>query len=143
MFNFFIPKNKRMINKWHNEHIKIIDLIYDIVEEYENNNQKTAKKHIKQLNNLTVKHIMDEDIEFFRILKKSKNTDKETEEMIRDFVTSFKKTKLLLIKFLSHYSKPEVVLDSIFFKQFSEITKAVRERIQFEEKNVYSKLKEK
>ncbi|SFV91103.1 hypothetical protein MNB_SV-4-155 [hydrothermal vent metagenome] len=143
MFNFFIPKNKRMINKWHNEHIKIIDLIYNIVEEYENNNQKTAKKHIKQLNNLTVEHIMDEDIEFFRILKKSKNTDKETEEMIRDFVTSFKKTKLLLIKFLSHYSKPEVVLDSSFFKQFSEITKAVRERIQFEEKNVYSKLKEK
>jgi hypothetical protein len=86
---------------------------------------------------------MNEDIELFKLVHDNEKLDLSTERMVKEFVESFKKTKLALMDFLGHYSKPEVPLDEAFFKQFNEIVEAVGERIQFEEKNVYSKLKEK
>lgn len=143
MFNLFASKNQKLVKKWQDEHSKIVDLAHKVMAEYAKNNPQVAKKHLKALNDLTIDHIMDEDIELFKIIRENKDIDLETEEMISDFIQSFKKTKLALMEFLGHYSKPEVVLDERFFKQFNDIVEAVGERIKFEEKNVYSKLKEK
>lgn len=143
MFDFFASKNKKLVNKWHDEHTEIVDLAHKVMAEYAKNNHEGAKKYLKKLNDLTVDHVMNEDIELFKLVHDNKDLDFNTERMVKEFVQSFKKTKLALMEFLSHYSKPEVPLDDAFFKQFNEIVEAVGERIQFEEKNVYSKLKEK
>ena len=143
MFNLFASKNQKLVKKWQDEHSEIVDLAHKVLAEYSKYNPQAAKKHLKALNDLTVDHVMDEDIELFNIVREDENIDPETEEMIHNFVQSFKKTKLALMEFLGHYSKPEVTLDEKFFEQFNDIVDAIGERIQFEEKNVYSKLKEK
>ena len=143
MFDLFASKNKKLVNRWHKEHGEIVELAHKVMGEYAKNNPEGAKKHLKKLNKLAVDHLMSEDIELFRLVHESENVDEETENLVKEFVESFRKTKLALMEFLGHYSKPEVPLDEEFFKQFNGIVEAVGKRIEFEEKNVYSKLKEK
>ncbi len=86
---------------------------------------------------------MNEDIEFYKLMRDEKRIDSKTEVLVDDFIKSFKQTKLALMSFLSKYSKDEIPLDEDFFKTFNEIVEVLAERIDFEEKNLYSKLKEK
>ena len=143
MFNLFASKNQQLVKKWHEEHEEIVELAHKVIGEYAKNNHEAAKKYLKELNDLTVDHVMNEDIELFKLMHDDKRIDAETEHLAKEFIQSFKKTKLGLMDFLSHYAKDEVPLDETFFKQFNEIVDAVGERINFEEKNVYSKLKAK
>ncbi len=143
MFDLFASKNQKLVKKWHKEHEEIVELAHKVMGEYAKNNHAAAKKYLKQLNDLTVDHVMNEDIELFKLMHDDKRIDSETEHLANEFIKSFKKTKLALMDFLSHYSKEEVPLDDTFFKQFNEIVEAVGERIDFEEKNIYAKLKEK
>jgi hypothetical protein len=144
MFEFlFSSKNEKLVKKWHKEHEEIVELAHNIIGEYSKNNYDGAKKYLKQLNVLAVDHVMDEDIQFFKLTHNEKSIDRETEILVHDFVQSFKKTKIALMDFLSKYSRPEVPLDETFFKQFNELVDVLGDRIDFEEKNVYSRLKEK
>ena len=93
-----------------------------------------AKKYLKELNTLAVDHVMDEDIQLFKLVHDEKSIDRETEVLVEDFVKSFKKTKIALMDFLSKYSKPDVALDETFFQQFNELVEVLGERISFEEK---------
>jgi hypothetical protein len=110
---------------------------------YAKNNHDKAKEYLRQLNNLAVDHVMDEDIQLFKLMHEEKGIDGETEHLVHEFIESFKKTKLALMEFLSKYSRPEVPLDDNFFRQFNEPVEVLGKRINFEEKNIYSKLKEK
>ena len=143
MFDFFASKNKKMVNRWHKDHEDIVDLAHKVMAEYAKNNQDAAKSYLKQLDNVAVEHFMSEDIELFKLVHNSENLDDETERLVKEFVESFRRTKLSLMEFFAHYSKPEVPLDDDFLRQFNEIVEAVAKRIEFEEKEVYSKLKEK
>jgi hypothetical protein len=144
MFGFlFSSKNAKLVKKWHKEHEQIVVLAHKIIGAYSKNEHDIAKKYLKELNVLAVDHVMDEDIQLFKIVHDEKSIDRETEVLVDDFVHSFKKTKLALMDFLSKYSRPEVPLDEEFFRQFNEIVDVLGERINFEEKNVYSRLKEK
>ncbi len=141
MFDLFASKNKRLVNKWQREHEEIVTLAGKVITTYAQEEYTQAKKYLKELNSLTVDHVMNEDIEFFKMMHEDGEIDKETEEMIKDFVQGFKKTKLSLINFLGHYAKIDIPLDEHFFREFNELVEAIKERIHFEETRVYSKLK--
>lgn len=131
------------IKKWQNEHKKIVEQALLVVGEYSKNNQYEAKKALKKLDEIAVNHLMDEDIELFKLLHDEKRIDKKTEMLVSDFTSGFRKTKLALMDFLRKYTKPDVPLDDEFFKTFNELVEVLGQRIDFEEKNLYSKLKEK
>jgi hypothetical protein len=144
MFDFlFSSKNAKLVKKWHKEHEQIVELAHKVIGEYSKNNHDKAKEYLRQLNELAVDHVMNEDIQLFKLTHEEKGIDEETERLVHEFVDSFKKTKLALMDFLSKYSRPEVPLDENFFKQFNELVEVLGERIAFEERHVYSKLKEK
>jgi len=144
MFEFlFSSKNEKLVKKWHKEHEEIVELAHKIIGEYSKNNHEKAKQYLKELNDLAVDHVMDEDIQLFKLTHQEESIDRETEVLVQDFVKSFKKTKLALMDFLSKYSRPETPLDEEFFTQFNELVDVLGDRINFEERNVYSRLKEK
>jgi hypothetical protein len=102
-----------------------------------------AKNSLKLLNNLAVDHLMNEDIEFYKLLKDDKRLTPETIELVNDFTRTFKDTKMTLMKFLTKYTKDDIELDEEFFNTFNTLVAVLADRIDFEEKNLYSLLKEK
>ncbi len=144
MFSLFSSllssKNQKLVKKWIKEHEKIVLLAHKVIAEYSKNNHNTAKKALNELNELAVDHIMNEDIEFYKLLKDHKRSDTQTEQLVDDFVKSFKGTKAALMSFLTKYSRPETPLDDEFFKTFNELVDILAERIEFEEKNLYKAL---
>jgi hypothetical protein len=140
MFGLFLSRNQKLVKRWQKEHRKIVSLVHDFNSAYMDDRQQTAKKILRVLKDLVIEHIMNEDIEIYRLMKDEKRIDAQTEELVDEFLQSFKKTKLALIAFLENAAKPETVLDEAFFDTFRETMKVVVKRIDFEEKNLYSKL---
>ena len=141
MFGFlFSSKNRKLVTKWQKEHEEIVVLAHKIIAAYSKNDHNQAKKELQALNSLAVDHLMNEDIEFYRLLKDQKRLNVQTEEMVKEFTKTFKGTKIALINFLTKYSKPEAVLDDDFFKTFNDLVGILGERINFEEENLYKQL---
>jgi hypothetical protein len=140
MFGLFLSKNQKLVKRWQKEHRQIVSLVHDFSSAYMEDRHQTAKKRLKALKSLVIEHIMNEDIEIYRLMKDEKRIDIQTEALVDEFLQSFKKTKLSLIAFLENAAKPETKLDDTFFVTFKDIMKVVVKRIDFEEKNLYSKL---
>ncbi len=138
--SLFSSKNQKLVKKWEKEHEQIVVLAHAVIAAYSKNNYDDAKKELKALNNLAVDHLMDEDIEFYRLLKDQKRLDAKTEKLVREFTKTFKGTKTALMNFLTKYSRPETPLDDEFFAAFNDIVGVLAERIAFEEDNLYIKL---
>ena len=136
----FSSKNHKLVKKWVKEHEDIVILAHKIIAEYSLNNHTAARKYLVQLNRLAVNHLMIEDIELFKLLREKKKLDEKTEKLAKEFQDGFMTTKIALMDFLTKYSKPNVVLDDVFFKSFNDIVGVLAERIDFEEKNLYSSL---
>ena len=134
----FLSKNQKLVKKWTKEHEQIVVLATKVIGEYSKNNQKSAKSALKKLNILAVNHVMNEDIEFYKLLKDQKRLTKINESYIKDFTSSFKGTKMALMHFLSKYTRDDAVLDDIFLSNFNELVGVLGERITFEENNLYS-----
>jgi hypothetical protein len=141
--SFFSSKEQKLVKKWKKEHEQIVALAHKVIAEYSKNNTDNAKKELKALNVLAIDHIMNEDIEFYRLQKNSKKIDEETEKLMKEFTHSFKGTKIALMKFLTKYTKDDAVLDDEFFTTFNDIVAVLAERIDFEEKNLYADLSSK
>ena len=139
--NLFSSKNQKLVKKWEKEHEEIVVLAHKVIAAYSKNDHKQAKKELKALNELAVDHVMNEDIEFYRLLKDQRRNDSKTEKMVKEFTKSFKGTKLALMNFLTKYSRPETVLDDEFFTTFNELVGILAERIAFEEENLYIKMR--
>lgn len=114
-----------------------------MVSNYLKHDHNSAKKDLKALNDLAVSHIMDEDIEFYRLMRDEKRLDRKTEELMREFIETFKSTKVALMNFLAKYTKDDALLDETFFETFNQIVDVLKKRIDFEEENLYSDLKNK
>ena len=99
-----------------------------------------SKKILQSLNKLAVQHLMNEDIEFYKLLKDQKRLTPTSEVYIKEFTHTFKSTKLKLMNFLTTYTRDEAVLDEEFFQTFNQLVAVLVERINFEEKNLYSLL---
>lgn len=143
MFSFFSSKEQKLVKKWHKEHEQIVELATKVIAEYSKNNTKKAKKYLIALNELAVDHIMDEDLEFYKLQKDSKNIDDDTIHHMHEFTETFKGTKIALMKFLTKYTKDDAILDEEFFATFNEIVGVLSKRINFEEDNLYAELKTK
>ena len=141
-FSLFSSKKQKLVKKWKKEHEEIVVLAHKVIGEYSKNNPEGAKKALAELNNIAVDHVMNEDIEFYRLQKNDK-IDAPTKRLIDEFVGTFKGTKMTLMNFLTKYSKPDVPLDDEFFKTFNEIVDVLGQRIDYEEKNLYALLSNK
>lgn len=138
--SFFSSKNQKLVKKWEKEHGEIVQLAHNVIAEYSKNNHIAAKRELKSLNSLAVDHLMNEDIQFYRLLKDRRRYDQSTEALINEFTATFKGTKKVLMGFLTKYSHPETILDDKFFTTFNELVGVLGERIAFEEENLYLKL---
>jgi len=138
--SFFSSKEQKLVKKWKKEHEQIVTLAHKVIAEYSKNNTDNAKKELKALNVLAIDHIMNEDIEFYRLQKDSKRIDENTEILMKEFAKTFKGTKVALMKFLTKYTRDDAVLDEEFFTTFNDIVAVLAERIDFEENNLYADL---
>ncbi|DAB39640.1 MAG TPA: hypothetical protein CFH81_05260 [Sulfurovum sp. UBA12169] len=139
-FDLFSSKNKKIVKRWMKEHEEIVTLAHKIIAAYSSNNHILAKKELISLNNTAVNHLMNEDIELYKLLKKRNDMHHKIESDIKKFKENFSETKINLMKFLTYYSKAETPLDESFFDQFNSLVGILGERIDFEENNLYQKL---
>jgi hypothetical protein len=137
IFSLFLSKNQKLVRKWEKEHEQIVILATNIIGEYQKHNQDKAKKYLIELNELAVNHLMNEDIEFYRLLKDQKRLTRQNETLVHEFTSTFKGTKTTLMGFLSKYSKEGMVLDEYFFREFNKLVEVLLGRIKFEEENLY------
>jgi len=135
--SLFLSKNQKLVRRWKAEHNKIVLLVHKVLAEYSKNNHKGAKKVLIELNNIVVDHVTDENVEFFKILKDKERYSLKNREATEEFVSTFKDTRLELMKFLTHHTKKKTVLDDEFFDTLNGIADVLSERIKFEEENLY------
>ena len=136
----FLSKNQKLVKKWTKEHEDIVVLAHKVIGEYSKNNHDNARNALKELNNLAVDHVMNEDIEFYKLMKDQKRVTTKSEAMVREFTNTFKGTKMALMNFLTKYTQDDIVLDEEFFNMFNNLVGILGERIEFEENNLYSLL---
>ena len=140
MLSIFDSKNKKMVRRWENEHVKLVELGQKVLADYVKNNKSECKKTLKYFVDLAMDHLTSEDVEFFKMLRDEKRADENTEKLINEFQKSFKDTKTTLMKFLAKYVKPETSLDDEFFDTFSTIMDILGKRIEYEEGNLYFRM---
>ena len=141
--SFFKSKNKKLVEQWSQEHREIVALAQKVIDTYENGDMATVKKYLKEIDTLAISHVMDEDLKLFNLMhEENQAIDKETQHSVKEFIKSFKKTKIALIEFLDKYQAPDEVLDIRFIATFKGLVEVLAKRIQFEEKNLYSKLQD-
>jgi len=141
--SLFGSKNKKLAVHWEKEHQEIVVLAHEVIAKYSKNDMNGAKKSLKTLNDLAVDHLMEEDIEFYKLLKDDKRLTPKTVDLVHEFTRTFKDTKLTLMKFLTKYAKDDVILDEEFFNTFNTLVAVLADRINFEEENLYTLMKEK
>jgi len=136
MFGFFESKGKKAVKKWKNEHEKIVELANGIINAYTIHDEKKCKALLRDLSGLASKHVMDEDLVFFRLQRENKFTPAVSEH-VKEFKETFRQTKMALMEFLTKYSRPDTPLDEEFFKEFNNLVGTLSERIRYEEENLY------
>jgi len=135
--SIFLSKNQKLVKSWENEHKEIGELAGKIIKAYEKNDIKNTKKYMQQLKDVTIEHLMQEDLAFYNLLKNSHSIDIETLEHIKDFRETFKGTKTALMNFISKYASQNVALDNNFIEAFKDLVAVVVQRITYEEENLY------
>jgi len=145
MFGFFFRQNKdlsnnsRKVKKWQAEHRALANQAVKVVEAYDNDDKKKARKHLNKLQDLALKHLMDEDVTFYELFKKaekSKSNEKIIQSM-QEFRKSFIDTKKALFYFFIFYTDEKNPLDEVFKEKLDGIIAALVSRIEFEESNLY------
>ncbi len=138
MWNIFGNKRKsKNVRQWEKEHRHLEKLAGLIIGSYDKKNYRETKKHLIKLKDVALNHLMDEDLTFYEMKRKASDKDTEVFDSMKEFELSFREVKLVLIKFLDHYSRPEVALDQEFKETFDTIVGVLVARIQFEEANLY------
>ena len=135
--------NEKIVIQWKKEHREIVASVNKIIKAYKVNELDVIRKEMENLNNLTLEHLMSEDVEFYKFLILGDSLDKEIKELIEDFIETFEKTKPVLLDFLTKYILPEAIYDQEFFDNFKTIVGVLLERVTYEEKTFYKVLQEK
>lgn len=137
MFDVFESKNKKLVKRWKKEHEHLVILANKVLSAYVKGEESETRRQLKKFVDLAMEHLSDEDIELYRILRDPSRKDQTTEKYVDQYYKSFKDTKSTLMQFLSKYVRPETPLDEEFFKTFEQIAGILRERIDYEEQNLY------
>ena len=148
MFDFLFHHHKDLahnhgkVKKWEGEHQHLAKEAMAVVEYYDKNEMKKAKKHLVKLQSLALNHLMDEDVTFSDLLKKAEDTatDQEIVASMKEFRKTFTDTKKVLIHFFIYYTSESAELDAKFKSQLDGIIDALVKRIEFEESTLYPKI---
>lgn len=141
--SFSTESNKQLVIKWIKEHRGITASAGKIIEAYKTDEGTTLRKEIEHLNDLTIEHLLAEDMEFYQFLMLEDDLDNELKELIEDFIETFEATKTALMDFLTKYTLPDAVYNQEFIDSFTAIVDVLSERISYEEKTLYKALQEK
>ena len=143
MFKIFTKKNEdithnaKKVKKWHSEHRKLEEYAGKVLSAYDKQDIKQTRKYLNKLELLALNHLMNEDVTFFELLKKSKGHDTKVVSAINEFRHSFMDIKKALFHFFIYYTNPKNDLDTLFKKKLDGIISALVARIEFEEQNLY------
>ena len=137
MLSLFESKNKKLVKKWKKEHERLVVLANKVLSSYVKGEESETRRQLKKFVDAAMEHLSDEDVELYRILRDPERKDQETEKYVNEYYNTFKDTKSTLMRFLSKYVRPETPLDEEFFETFEKIAGVLRERIDYEEKNLY------
>jgi len=140
MFSLFESKNKKLVKKWKKEHEQLVILANNVLGAYVKGDESETRRQLKKFVDLAVNHLGDEDVQLYKILHDPSRKDEGTEKHIEQYYKSFKDTKSTLMRFLSKYVRPETKLDDEFFDTFEQIAQVLRDRIDYEEHNLYFRL---
>ena len=141
--SFSSESNKKLVIKWKKEHREITASAGRILEAHKMNETNALRKEIEKLNDLTVEHLLAEDMEFYQFLMLEDALDDELKKLIEDFIETFEETKIALMDFLTKYTLSDAVYDQEFIDNFTAIVGVLSERIAYEEKTLYKALQEK
>ena len=134
--SFSSESNKKLVIQWKKEHGEIAASAGKIIKAYETNEVNTLRKEIENLNDLTVRHLMAEDMEFYQFSMLEDSLSDEIKEQIEDFIETFEETKIALMDFLTKYTLHDAVYDQEFIDNFKTIVSVLSERIAYEEKTL-------
>ena len=140
---FSLESNKKLVMQWKKEHREIVASAGNIIKAYKANELDMLRKEIENLNELTIEHLMSEDIEFYKFLMLEDSLDTEIKKQIEDFIETFEEIKPALMDFLTKYTLLDTVYGKEFIDDFNEIISALSQRISYEEKTLYKLLQEK
>lgn len=140
--SFSSMSNKKLVIQWKEDHRSIIASANKIVNAYETDQLHILREEIEYLNDLTIKHLMAEDMEFYQFSMLEDSLDDELKKMIEDFVETFEETKIALMDFLTQYTLPDASYNQEFIDNFKTIVNILIERITYEEKTLYKTLQE-
>ena len=140
MLNLFGSKNKKLVKKWKKEHEQLVVLANNVLGSYVKGNESETRRQLKKFVDLAVDHLGDEDVELYKILRDPFRKDEGMEKYIDQYYKTFKDTKSTLMRFLSKYVRPETPLDDEFFDTFEQIAQVLRDRIDYEEHNLYFRM---
>lgn len=140
MLDLFASKNQKLVKRWKKEHEQLIVLANKVLGAYVKGDESEAKRQLKKFVDLAMEHLSDEDIELYKILHNPEQRDEGMEKYIDQYYRTFKDTKSTLMRFLAKYVRPETPLDDEFFDTFEKIAQILRDRIDFEEHNLYFRL---
>lgn len=144
MFEFLFKReheltnNSKKVKRWKVEHQSLATYAMKVVEAYDKEDKKKARKHLDKLQVLALNHLMDEDVTFFELCKNAKTKDEKILCAMKEFRRSFIDTKRVLFHFFIFYTNPKNDLDNIFRKKLDAIIGALVKRMEFEESNLYS-----
>jgi len=131
-----ITKEQRLVRKWKKEHQKISEYSHKALASYNRGDIKELQRYILILRDLTIKHLMEEDIEFYR--QKRENSNNEIlMNGIDNFIETFKEIKKTWRDFICKYAKEEALYDKDFHDKFEELIHILEDRIRFEEETLY------
>lgn len=145
MFGFLFNKDKdlsnnsRKVKKWQAEHRGLAKQAVKVVESYNNDDKIKARKQLDKLQDLALKHLMDEDVTFYELFKKAEKTESNEKiiQAMAEFRKSFTDTKKALFYFFIFYTDEKNPLDEVFKEKLDGIINALVNRIEFEETNLY------
>lgn len=138
--NFSSKSKKELVLKWKKEHQEIVASATKIIKAYEAGELNIIREEIEHLSDLTLEHLMAEDVAFYKLLMLGNSLDDELKELIENFIKTFEKTKPALIDFLTQHTFPDAVYDEKFIDDFKSIVDVLGERISYEEKTLYKML---
>jgi len=135
----FGSKEKRLVKKWKKEHQQISEYSHQALASYVRGDIKTLQKYLLILRDLTINHLMEEDIEFYR-LKRERSDDESLIDGIDNFIETFREIKKAWRDFICDYSKEGAIYDENFHKKFEELVYILEDRIRYEENTLYKHL---
>ena len=131
----------KLVPKLLNDHKKLVEKVQAIESELHKPRGEIDEKKIRNLlKSFRVEllgHFMEEDIKLYWYLEHRYGHNDTAIETIKSFKESIKGIQKEVMRFIDSYTVRDLPIDNEFFITFREVVKALSDRIQAEENNLY------